>query len=292
MQDSGYLFNHHRRSVRRPGLLGARVRAGSTGSPPTAGVGDGILIHPDKAFFAIGDGSDRNPRAVRRVMEGFSAILDGLTDLKAGRTYREDEAAILRESVPLAAAMLIRDLCPSDGCTFTGVLLFRTGNGLQGLMFHAGDSMLYRIDTEDGTVRRLTENNFWFVGRADRFSQVEEFSLEASSRLIFATDGFAALLPSGEGNGKELGEICRRYPVEEIPDRLFDLYDRPGQVLDDAAVLCLDPAGPTGCSPPFILGGTSAAEEQRRREKFEECPPGDGYEIHLPGAREGSPDIY
>ncbi|NPU86314.1 MAG: SpoIIE family protein phosphatase [Syntrophaceae bacterium] len=292
MQNNGYLFNHQHRSVRRPGVLGARVRAGSTGSPPTSGVGDGILIHPDKAFFAVGDGSDRNPRAVRRVMEGFSAILNGMTGLEAGRAYREEEAAILRESVVLAAAMLVRELYPSDGCTFTGILLFRQDSGLRGLMFHAGDSLLYRIDTESGSVQRLTENNFWFVGRADRFSQVEEISLEESSRLLLATDGFAALLPSGEGDGKELGEICRRYPVEEVPDLLFDRYDRPGCILDDAAVLCLAPAGPTGCGSPFILGGTSAAEEQRRRQQVEGLRREDRYEIHYPGAGKGCPDIY
>ncbi len=292
MQDPGYLFNYHRRSVRRPGLLGARIRSGSTGSSPAAGVGDGILIYPDKGFFAVGDGSDRNPRAVRRVMEGFNAILDGITDLRAGRTYREDEAAILRESVLLAAAMLIRDLYPSDGCTFTGVLLFRMESGIRGLLFHAGDSLLYRIDTEDGTVRRLTENNFWFVGRADRFSQVEEISLDASSRLVFATDGFAALLPLGEGDARELCEVFRRHPVEAIPDILFERYDRPGQVLDDAAVLCLAPSGGTGDGPPFILGGTSAAEEQRRNKDFEGHPPGDGYAIHVPGTGDGHPAIY
>ena len=292
MQDPGYLFNHHRRSVRRPGLLGARIRAGSTGSSPAAGVGDGILIYPDKGFFAVGDGSDRNPRAVRRIMEGFNTILDGLPDLRADRVLREDEAAILRERVLLAAAMLIRDLYPSDGCTFTGVLLFRMERGLRGLLFHAGDSLLYRIDMENGTVRRLTENNFWFVGRADRFSQVEEISLDASSRLVFATDGFATLLPSGEDDAGELGEVCRRHPVEELPDILFERYDRPGQVLDDAAVLCLSPSGGTGDGPPFILGGTSAAEEQRRTRDFEGHPPGDGYTIHVPGTGDGHPAIY
>ncbi len=292
MQEPGYLFNHPRRSVRRPGLLGARVRAGSTGSPPTAGVGDGILIHPEKAFFAIGDGSDRNPRAVRRVMEGFQRILEAIPGLRADRVYREEEARILKESALLAAAMLIRDLYPSDGCTFTGMLIMRQENGLRGLLFHAGDSLLYRVDTGSGTVKRLTENNFWFVGRADRFSQVEEVPLDAPSRLVFATDGFASLLPSGEDDAGELGEVCRCHPVEELPDILFERYDRPGQVLDDAAVLCLSPSGGTGDGPPFILGGTSAAEEQRRRENFEGHPPGDGYAIHVPGTGDGHPAIY
>ncbi|MGV8081953.1 MAG: SpoIIE family protein phosphatase [Syntrophales bacterium] len=292
MQEPGYLFNHPRRSVRRPGLFGARVRAGSTGSPPTAGVGDGILIHPEKAFFAIGDGSDRNPRAVRRVMEGFQRILEAIPGLRADRVYREEEARILKESVLLATAMLIRDLYPSDGCTFTGMLIMRQENGLRGLLFHAGDSLLYRVDTGSGTVKRLTENNFWFVGRADRFSQVEEVPLDTPSRLVFATDGFASLLPSGEGDGTELGEVCRRYPVEEIPDLLFERYDRPGEVLDDAAILCLAPDGRTGCCPPLVLGGTSAAEEKKRSREIEGKSSAGCYETPIPGAATGCPDIY
>jgi hypothetical protein len=194
-------------------------------------------------------------------MEGFQRILEAIPGLRADRVYREEEARILKESVLLATAMLIRDLYPSDGCTFTGMLIMRQENGLRGLLFHAGDSLLYRVDTGSGSVKRLTENNFWFVGRADRFSQVEEVPLDAPSRLVFATDGFASLLPSGEGSGTELGEICRRYPVEEIPDLLFERYDRPGEVLDERRVPV--PAPREGrAGPPFILGGTSAAEEQ------------------------------
>ncbi|MCX5852877.1 MAG: SpoIIE family protein phosphatase [Deltaproteobacteria bacterium] len=288
LQDPGYLVNRHRRSVRFPGLLGARLRAGSTGSLQAAGVGDGILIHPDKAFFAVGDGSDRNPRAVRQAMECFVALLEGFPGLKAGRIYREEEAAELRDSVLLAAAGLIRDLYPSDGCTFTGILLFRTAGGFRGLLFHAGDSLLYRIDTESGETQRLTENNFWFVGRTSRFSQVEEIPLRPSSLLLLATDGFAALLPSGEGDGTSLGEVCRRHPVEELPDLLFDRYDRPGEVLDDAAVLCLVPAGQTGGScQPIILGGTNAEEEKQRSKDIREHPPGDCYQSGTPDTAAG-----
>jgi len=288
----GYLFNEHRRSVRCPGFLGARVRAGSTGAPQ-AGVGDAILLHPGKGFFAVGDGSDRNPRAVRRVMERFVEMLDRLPGPLPERMYEKKEAADLRESVLLAAAMMIRDLYPSDGCTFTGVLLFHTeDSGLRGLLFHAGDSLLYRIDTESGEARRLTENNFWFLGRTDRFSQVEEIPLPASSRLLLATDGLATLLPPGEANGTALGGICSRHPVEEVPDLLLERYDRPGKGLDDAAILCLDPAGRTGGGLPIILGGTGAEEERRRKTRFEGRPPEDRYRTLLPDGAHSCRDIH
>lgn len=255
------------------------------------GVGDAILTYPGKGFYAIGDGSDRNPRAVRRVMERFVEMLDLLPGLRPEQIYKKEEAADIRESVLLAAAMMIRDLYPSDGCTFTGILLFQTeDSGRRGLLFHAGDSLLYRIDARSGETRRLTENNFWFLGRTDRFSQVEEIPLEGPSRLLLATDGLSALLPPGEANGTILGELCSRHPAEEVPDLLFDRYDRPGEGLDDAAVLCLDPAGQRGGGHPIILGGTGAEEEQQRKRTFEECPPEDGYRNIVPEGSEGRRD--
>jgi hypothetical protein len=255
-------------------------------------VGDGILIHPGKGFFAVGDGSDRNPRAIRRIMERFVGMLDGLPGPEAGRTYGGEEAAQLMESVLLAAAMLVRDLYPSDGCTFTGVLLFQGTGGPRGLLFHSGDSLLYRIDAGTGEVRRLTENNFWFLGRTDRFSQVEEIPLSVSSRLLLASDGLAALLAPGEENGALLGGLCRRHPVEEIPDLLFERYDRPREGLDDASVLCLAPSGRPGRCPPVILGGTAAGEEQQRHRDLRESPPEDCYRTLFPEAGTGCRDLY
>ena len=86
LQDSGYFINRHRRSVRCSWFLAARLRADSAGFPKTAGVGDGILIHPEKSFFAVGDCSDRNPQAVRQTMERFIVLLEGFPALEAGRT--------------------------------------------------------------------------------------------------------------------------------------------------------------------------------------------------------------
>lgn len=285
LRDSCYFINRHRRSIRLPGLFAARLRAGSAGSPRTAGVGDGILIHPEKSFFAIGDGSDRNPRAVRRTMERFVALLEEFPVLEAGRTYGEGEAAELRDGIFHASSGLIRDLYPSDGCTFTGVLLLGTAGGYRGFLFHSGDSILFLIDGESGEVKRLTENNFWFVGRTDRFSQVEEIRLPASSHLIFATDGFAALLPPDEELRMLLGNVCRSHRVEEIPDILFDRYDRSGEGLDDAAVLCLDPAGQAAVRcHPMIIGGTTSEEEMQRSSDIREHPAADSYLSLDPGA--------
>jgi hypothetical protein len=241
-------------------------------------VGDGILIHGDKNFFAVGDGSDRNPRAARRFMERFSQMLDGIKDLDPKRTIGDEASRRVRETLTLAAGGLLKEFSPGDGCTFTGILLLHTTSGLQGLMFHTGDSLLYRTDTDTGVTVRLAANNFWLVGRTDRFYQVEQVDLCESSRLLLATDGFDSLLTSAGGAETLLGEIFRQRAVDLIPDLLFDLYDRPKEGLDDASVLCLSPAKWSEDQPWILLGGTSAEEESRRRTALNAHRDEDRYE--------------
>jgi hypothetical protein len=192
--------------------------------------------------------------------------------------YPDEEVNLVRENLFQASARLLKDIPPGDGCTFTGILLLNTLPGQEGLLLHAGDSLLYLVDTPSGETRRVTTNNFWLLGRTDRFHQLEQVSLCASSRLLLATDGFAALFASGGGMERVLGEIFPQGNVEEIPDLLFDLYDRPKEGLDDAAVLCLAPAGQPGNQPAIILGGTSAEEERRRGEALRGHRGGDCYE--------------
>lgn len=254
-----------RRAVRYEGFLGARLRAGTICSPPQrAGVGDGILIRPDRAFFAVGDGSDRNPRAVRQVMERFTSMLAEIPDLDPDRTHRQEDLPALRERLSGAANALLRDLCPGDGCTLTGILLLHTKGGLRGLLFHTGDSLLYHGDAESGETQRLTKSNFWLVGRTDRFFQIDEIPLRDSSRLLLATDGFHALFPAGRSCPEEiLGELFIGEAVEEIPERLFEGDGSFGGGRDDAAILCFTPARRSAAWPPILLGGTSAAEEGR-----------------------------
>ena len=261
-------IDERRRAVRYDGFLGARLRVGTIRSPHTAGVGDGILIRPDRAFFAVGDGSDRNPCAVRQVMERFTLMLAEIPDLDPDRTHRKEDLPALRERLSVAANALLRDLCPGDGCTLTGILLLHTTGGQRGLLFHTGDSLLYHGDAESGETRRLTKSNFWFVGRTDRFFQIDEIPLRNSSRLLLATDGFSALFPAGHSRPEEiLGELFKGEAVEEIPERLFEGGGSFGGGRDDAAVLCLTPARRSTAWPPVLLGGTSAAEEGRLQEK-------------------------
>lgn len=262
------LLNKNRRSFRIPGFLGARLQGKSSGAENCPGVGDCLLLDLSKGFFAVADASDRNTTASRDFMKMFSKMLSGIDALCADYVYSDEEVISLQEQIKTKAELLIKSLSFGDGCTFTGILILKTGKGLLGLILHTGDSFLLACDLHSGKTQQLTKDNFWMVGRSQHFFQIEELHINSDTNLLLATDGFGNIpVPEGMSREEYVMKLFDSLSVDEIPDSFFDRVDNLDTVWDDTAIIAIDPSAMASFPGCCIVGGTSPAEEKAFREE-------------------------
>lgn len=262
------LVNWRNRAVKFAGIFGARLRAGNIGNG-TAGVGDSILIDPARGFFAVGDSSDREPRAARMFMRHFSDLLAEFSVLTPDSVIADNLLDGLQKEVVSRSRGMLRDFPFQGTSTFTGLLLFRTDRRIRAVLFHTGDSVLFAYQQSYG-IRRITENNFWLLGKVREFYQIHYFDVNPGERFLFATDGLQDLSPpDGKEFNEYLGDLFRRYPVEDIPDILIDCCDTKKDGKDDLAILSLAPDGPVPNVCELLLGGVTGAQEAKRRLRIQ-----------------------
>lgn len=257
------LLNRRRRSVRCPGFLGARVQGGSTGMSSSAGVGDCLLLDFSKGFFAVADGSDRNPSASREFIGMFAKMLADNKALSADGVYLDSEITALKDQFISDAEQLLVTFSFRDSCTFTGILLLRTTESISAVILHTGDSLLISCNLRTRDAFQFTKNNFWMVGRSQHYFQTGELPVNPDTRLLLATDGIGEIpIPAGMNRENHLLGLFATERIEEIPDHLLDSGESAGSTRDDIAIIAMDPFSMPVQSESFILGGTSDLEER------------------------------
>jgi hypothetical protein len=273
------MFNPRTRSIRWSGIAGARIRPGTISSRDRTGMGDCVLMELRKGLFAVSDSSNRFPTASRRFLRKLVWALEGLPSPAPGTSPLAPEAfERFSRAVVEAAEQVLQTIPYTESCTFTGILLGRTGAGSRGILFHTGDSLLYEVDRKTRASRSMTRTNFWMVGKSKRFFQVEEIDIPSEAIFLLATDGVADL---GSGNRNDrndcLADFAARYPVEEVPDRLVEAIDVQETATDDLVIVALDPNRLRFSDATILLGGTDEQEERRYRSQCREHLHEDGY---------------
>ena len=262
------LLNKNRRSFRISGFLGASLQGKSSVAENCPGVGDCLLLDLAKGFFAVADASDRNPIASRNFMKLFSKMLSEINDLSADCVYEDEEVIALQEQIKGKAELLLQSLSFGDGCTFTGILILKTGKGLMGLLLHTGDSLILACDLQSGNTQQLTKDNFWMVGRSQHFFQIEELHINRGTRLLLATDGFGNFpVPDEMSREEYVLKLFDSLSVDEIPDSFFDRVDSLNAAWDDTALIAINPSAMAHFPASCIVGGTSSTEEKAFREE-------------------------
>jgi hypothetical protein len=262
------MVNRYRRAIRCPGFLGARVKEGLIGLSSSAGMGDGLLLDFPRWFFAVADSSERNPSTSREFLKMFSTMLTGIMSPSHGRVYGEKEVKALKRQLIEESDHLLRTLSFGDSCTFTGILLLRTKQGMIGLLFHTGDSLLFSCNIQSGQSRQWSKNNFWMAGRTPHFFQVEDRPIMPQTRLLLATDGLTNIpTPPFQSREEFVQKLFETSSPDEIPDRLIETNETLSSRWDDTAIIALNPYSGHNISGCFIFGGTSPMEEQIFQDK-------------------------
>ena len=262
------LLNRYRRALRFPGFVGGRILGGYGSSSLQAGVGDCALFDFSSGLFAVADGSDRNPSASRHFLAMFSKTIKQLLHDPAGTTRSAREVSNIKETLSAESEKLLCSMPFGTGCTFTGVLLLRTPEGIGAILMHTGDSLLITCDLHTSRACQSTVDNFWLVGRSQRFFQIEIIEVSDSTRLLLATDGLSGIpFPAGttrEGFILSLFETCS---PDEVPDRILGNAGPPSVGRDDASVIAVNPSALVYLPRHLILGGTGIYEERIYQEE-------------------------
>lgn len=267
---SQLLLNRHRRAVRFPGFLGGRISGGNGSSKlqVQGGVGDCALFDFTSGLFAVSDGSDRDPSASRHFMLMFSKILKQLMRAPAGTIFSSAEISAIKEILAAESERLLCSMPFGAGCTFTGVLLLRMAEGVASIVMHTGDSLLINCDLSNSEACQFTRDNFWLVGRSQRFFQIEMLPVSCSTRLVLATDGLRGLsFPAAPDRDKYFIDLLKKYGPEEIPDMILIDDGPPAPGRDDASLIVINPFALVYLPHCVMLGGTDLHEESLFKEE-------------------------
>ncbi len=238
-------------AFKQPGGVGAVIRPGSRG----LGGEDTLFIDLQKGIFAVADGAARAEGASQRFLDGFACMATRFRGIDRAQTRTSGEIPKLLERFKTATESILADIPYGDSTTFTGLLLPRCDTGHVGLLFHCGDSLLFRHTPETG-LRQVSQTNFWMVGRSKKLYQAEAFPAPPGSVFLLATDGISDLQFSGPAGMEEcVTRSIRENPVEAVPGDLLGRYDISPWPVDDLALIAVRPEGIGPSREQVFLGG-------------------------------------
>jgi hypothetical protein len=242
------------------GTAGAWVRPGSSSCKSSLSIGDCVLLNFQMGFFAISDSSDRDPGSSRRFLTQFDQMIYDSSGISMEKCINSPDLQLVKDKLERESNRMLDSVMGLSSCTFTGLHLFNTDEGLMGLVFHTGDSDLYEYDPSTRQFYELTEKNFWMVGKTRKLFQIDIIKIFTPKILILATDGVGLAPTMNRPELRtELAEIVHCSDVEDIPEQIMNKTRPTDGFEDDAAVIALATQSLDYRNKKIIMGG--ACEE-------------------------------
>ncbi len=256
------------RSIRCPGLASARVQRGTMADDGRNGLGDCVIMDFKNGFFAIADSSDRDTTASRKFLMRYTVMLEDIAGAPLEDVASREKLIEIRELLEEKSENILKAIPSTSSCTFTGIFLPRNYSGRSGILLHTGDSMLCTYSKRSDELRRITENNFWMVGRTKQLFQVEEMRIEPDTVILIASDGFTDLNFLGYiERDRYIADVIKDNAIEEVADILFERGYANKASVDDLGLIALRPDRICYTNRRIIMGGTSAFREGVHDEK-------------------------
>lgn len=245
-------------SVKHPGIFGARVEGRQSKTEPTPlGVGDSLLINLARGIFAVADSPEWNPAASGEFLSGFDRRIERLIRADPELCQQRHGLDPLIDRLVETTNDLIGQIDFRSSTTFTCLFVIAGPEKLRGLIFHSGDSCLFKIDLGRKKISQISRTNMDMVGRSKKLSQVELIEINETTRFVICSDGLQAL--SRHQHYRNIEEILldgfSRVEADQLPDSLIDHYGRDIELPDDVAVIALDPNNLPGARGLSLPGG-------------------------------------
>lgn len=237
------------------GIAGACVRPGSSLGRP-APIGDSLIMNFETGFFAVCDGSDRNPYASWQFLLCFEKMVATNAPLKFHEPVKMNHLNLLKDTFVHESNRLLDTALGACSCAITGICLAHTEAGPAGIIFHTGDSSLYEFDSSISRVRELTQRNFWMVGKTRKLFQISVAEISFSNCLILSTDGVPLFIHLQQPEiHSQLSRILCGETISDAPENIMNMMRPVDGFEDDAAVICLSISGMRAAKKRIIMGG-------------------------------------
>jgi hypothetical protein len=209
----------------------------------------------------------------------FSRMIKNIGLQFTDRVFDRAELSAIRRRMSEESEKLLASLPFGPSSTFTGVLLLKSYAGMNGIVMHTGDSLLFRCDLQARIAGQVTDSNFWMVGRSKRFFQIDEIPVDNATTLILATDGLDGIaFAPGCSREEFVLNLAEEFSPDDLPDGLFSTEESCPVGRDDVAIIAIHPYAELGFCGSVIIGGTSGQEEVTyEKERRSGCIP-DRYE--------------
>jgi len=97
---------NQRRIFKWKGVAGACLRPGSQLGPPTP-IGDSWIMNFETGFFAVCDGSDRNPQASWKFLIQFERMVANTAAMKLAKPLKTHQLIVLKEKFDAESRKLL-----------------------------------------------------------------------------------------------------------------------------------------------------------------------------------------
>lgn len=228
-------------SLSLPGVFGMRIQPCTSKEENVLECGDSVLINFKRRVFAIADGPDWNPSSSKNFLMRFNARVDYSFD-----HYRYiDKNDINKLKIVLIKETndLLRETDSRSSTTFSSLIIFPDFKGMKALMFHCGDSYVYRVNIKEKAILQMSHTNMHFVGRSNEISQVEFIGADQNDRFILCTDGHQVLSRNQDYENLELLllDSITNNDISCVPDMLIDKYGGGLDLYDDISIVAINP---------------------------------------------------
>ncbi len=237
--------------------LGARIVKASTNEFIACGVGDAILLNLSMALFAVADSPDSNPSASREFLQAFNHTMERIAWLNPEFWRQGCEVGRLKEYIAEAVNQLIVRVSYRCSTTFSCIMCVPAGENFVALMYHSGDSCIYKIDLEENSVQQVSWSSINHIGRVQSLSQVGSLDVNHSTRFVLCTDGLHALVRNVSGRTLPdlLLETLKHSEAHQAPGQLMAQYGHGVELPDDIAIIVLDPCRILRMGETILMGG-------------------------------------
>ncbi len=221
-----------------PDILSAALVPGRKrplhGSPPDVRSSDALLVSLAVPVVAVADGPERNPVASSSFLSKFD---DALAD--SGIRFGDRPAAESFAAVVETVTALIRTIDYHDSTTFSALIPVTDGRTPAAIVLHTGDSLIFRLERETGSVSQISRTSHVLVGRAPALFQTEIVALDPDDLVVLASDGITDL-----GRSRGIGPAALLSvpgPVggpSDVVERIVDSAAGARVRLDDITIVC------------------------------------------------------
>jgi serine/threonine protein phosphatase PrpC len=198
---------------------------------------DALLISPVLSILAVADGPERNPIAASSFLKKLDDTLTALPFQPSVGSIEETFSSLVR-----IVNDLIKTIDYHNSTTFSALMTIEQDGIPRGIILHTGDSLILRIEGNNGKAVQISRTSHVLVGRAPALFQTEIIALDTDDLIVLASDGITDLARTcGLVPAAFLSRAAAGKAPMAVVDEIVSAAGKTDVRLDDITIVCAAP---------------------------------------------------